>query len=444
MKDTDNIEPLDRGALLRAAPMATLFYRPISVEAKAMVEVLLHMTLNGEAQSKPRQRKRSAKALTSLRQAIGAIAADLIRFSDHESSQGYCFRSLGYDPTPCLATQATFKIIIPIWRSLGLIEIVDGFQGRGGMNRQGARTQGHAMRLRATPALLGFARDHGIEPSSFADHFECDGSKSYPIVVRAQKIGQKKRGQRMRVLRCALTDSFAEEVRFINQHMENQSFVGTKSPQYRRTFCNGDAKSFSWDQGGRLSAVGTNSYQSLSPSERKNILINGEPVTELDIKASHLTIYCALRQTSLNRDQDPYCVPGLPRGLVKAMIVTAFGLGRFPKQWPKTYAKEYKKETGRSIGNDFRLAEAQVAILERHPILGCLNSSQPEWANLQFVEANIIVATVLELIKVHGITALPIHDSLLVPISQAETARAVLAKNFEALTGKVPLIEEKK
>ena len=51
--------------------------------------------------------------------------------------------------------------------------------------------------------------------------------------------------------------------------------------------------------------------------------INGQPVAEIDIKASHLAIYSVLMGVSLPEGIDPHSVPGIPRLIVKR-IVTAF------------------------------------------------------------------------------------------------------------------------
>jgi hypothetical protein len=45
----------------------------------------------------------------------------------------------------------------------------------------------------------------------------------------------------------------------------------------------------------------------MSPAEKRlEMTINGEAVAEIDIKASHLTIYLAKLKCPLSRDSDPY------------------------------------------------------------------------------------------------------------------------------------------
>jgi hypothetical protein len=65
--------------------------------------------------------------------------------------------------------------------------------------------------------------------------------------------------------------------------------------------------------------------------------INGEPVAEIDIRASYLTIFLSLRGVQLPTG-DPYELPGLGpehRNAVKAWIVATFGNSRPIVRWPK-------------------------------------------------------------------------------------------------------------
>src|SRR5262249_28038836 len=51
---------------------------------------------------------------------------------------------------------------------------------------------------------------------------------------------------------------------------------------------------------------GEDCYQRLSEAERLKMTINGEPVAEIDIKASFLTIYHAMVKQPLQGSGDPY------------------------------------------------------------------------------------------------------------------------------------------
>jgi hypothetical protein len=65
--------------------------------------------------------------------------------------------------------------------------------------------------------------------------------------------------------------------------------------------------------------------------------IDGEPVCELDIRASYLTIFQARHGQALDfvAHPDPYVLPDLgakAREVVKTFIAVTFGRGEFPTQ----------------------------------------------------------------------------------------------------------------
>ena len=81
------------------------------------------------------------------------------------------------------------------------------------------------------------------------------------------------------------------------------------------------------------------------------------------------------------------------------------------------------------------------AELNRHPILASLDPRTPTWARLQFVESEVIVGSLLSLIRLHSIPALPIHDSILVRQEDAVLAKETLSRVFRSHTGIVPVYQ---
>jgi hypothetical protein len=47
------------------------------------------------------------------------------------------------------------------------------------------------------------------------------------------------------------------------------------------------------------------------------MMIDGQGVCEIDIRASYLTIFHARHRAAIALDTDPYQIPGLPRDVVK-------------------------------------------------------------------------------------------------------------------------------
>lgn len=85
------------------------------------------------------------------------------------------------------------------------------------------------------------------------------------------------------------TVAISDFIRRYNQYMSQQEIIllnGFRTfpdmIQMRRTFTNG-----SWESGGRLFG---GEYQQMSKTNRHQILINGMPTVEIDIKSCHPTM----------------------------------------------------------------------------------------------------------------------------------------------------------
>jgi hypothetical protein len=76
------------------------------------------------------------------------------------------------------------------------------------------------------------------------------------------------------------------------------------------------------------------SYQQMPAEDRSKIKLNGEPVVELDIRASHLTIlHAKLRRPFDPAGDDPYRHPKIPRYVLKAWVTMTLGYDRFQTRW---------------------------------------------------------------------------------------------------------------
>jgi hypothetical protein len=70
-------------------------------------------------------------------------------------------------------------------------------------------------------------------------------------------------------------------------------------------------------------------------TERLKMTINGEPVAEIDIKASFLTVYHAMVKQPLKGSGDPYtAVAGFDRTVVKLWTTVSFGNSKPATRWP--------------------------------------------------------------------------------------------------------------
>jgi hypothetical protein len=120
-----------------------------------------------------------------------------------------------------------------------------------------------------------------------------------------------------------------------------------------------------WNKGGRLYSQGEDSYQRLHKDERLKMLIDGQPVVEIDVTASFLTILHARCGKPLDLSRDPYEIEGLPRSVVKTWVTMTLGHDKFHTRWPREISADYLEEHGKKIGTVHPLRDVQQAVTGR-------------------------------------------------------------------------------
>jgi hypothetical protein len=321
-------------------------------------------------------------------------------------------------------------------KQLGLLDHVDGHK----VSSEPGDILKFAARFKATPALLSFCRERAVEPAKVFDHFEFEYDLPDKVLeLRAAKEGRfwvktKPAGKSMDFERDGVTNALEDHVRELNEFFAQQRLRGGSHHGYVRIFHNGDDPRCFWNMGGRLySQHFTDSYQVMGGEKRLKTTINGAPVAEIDIRASYLTIFLSMYGIQLP-EGDPYELPGLGpehRSAVKAWMVATFGNSKPIVKWPPRMLQkspELKKH---------RVATITEAALAKYPALRDWgqpmenrNNRTYGWADLMWIESNVIQSTMLELKREHRIPSLSVHDSLIVPAHGAETARRVLEERF--------------
>jgi len=295
----------------------------------------------------------------------------------------------------------------------------------------------------------------GIVLADHADHFADRLDEPLidePIVVRAasrKKGGDKAQGRQMLLSpTCPGIARLAGEIQTLNEFLRRQRLAGVSFQGLRRIFNLGDQPGFNFNKGGRLYG----SHQQLSKLERAAIRINGEPVVEIDIQACFLTILFAKRKLPRPAG-DLYDVDGVPRKVVKSFITMTLGYDRYHKAWPKEVRGDFSaawaewKERGEPVetetgdlAKEFPIAEVQAKVLKRLPILQDWENSEIGWADLFYLESEIVLATMNELMT-QGVPCLPVHDSIIVPKGANSIARKIIKERFFHTTGIEPSIK---
>ena len=240
-------------------------------------------------------------------------------------------------------------------------------------------------------------------------------------------------------------EAIQSELEELNTLAMTHSFDGLFSNKGEPRTFRGFYRTFAHDLFGAGRTYG--GCEQMSESKRLNIMIDGEPVSEVDITSCQPTILFsrsrsnlqmqALEESPSGEDYYQNVVNGLnnllTREQVKAIVTKALGNANFPRdRWP--HGMKVKGVKWQSVANIF---------LEQMPFLDLLEPVKEDTFTLQHTEADILFRTLYGLYKYKNIAALPVHDSLVVPAIHAETTAAALRSTFWYKTGVVPRIKVK-
>lgn len=228
------------------------------------------------------------------------------------------------------------------------------------------------------------------------------------------------------------TRTFREEVRTINQWIEAADIISDPIPvdttdrRLRRYFSNG-----AFDSGGRLFG---GFWQPISKADRKaSLLINEEETVTLDYSQMAPRILYGMAGIKAP-ETDAYLLPGLDhcragvKKLFSALLFTQGPLERFPRGTRELFPSG--------------LAVAQVVemLAQAHPSIAHLFHTGIGHA-VQFRESEVLIDVLLAL-QDEKITALPVHDAVIIPSSAITKTRTIMEDVFLNHTGTPALINE--
>ena len=193
-----------------------------------------------------------------------------------------------------------------------------------------------------------------------------------------------------------------------------------------------------FDSGGRWYG----GWTSLTRETRKHLTIDGEPVVEVDLNASLLTLLsCIVSQPMQCGDtwDDAYAVVAerlefdepyeVSRAKVKQVIVELIGAGNPHKAEPS--AKDEDSPFDDSETSKKQFSHIRDLCHQAYPALLMLNKKDMNFiAALSFHEATIITQTMLKL-KDMGVAAYSMHDGLIVKQSNADTTVSTLREVYD-------------
>lgn len=448
---TGHDEPEERDEVEQTGLRMTLMFEPYSKEAEAFT---------GELISGMKQANRGPKR--AAQRAIGIIAADLMRATG-EGPRTYLYRPVGAGTFA--GSNVSYRPFTRAYEALdacGLLTVEPGVMDFGpGLN-------GRATRFHPTPALIALARTFGINAADFDKHFRPVWQRPkvrHPVSLRAATkrsygaYGSKIAGKLMKVDHAdPVVIALARQVDEINAAIGNTP-ISLPHTGFQRGFNQGDLPGVHYDRGGRLYSIG-GGYQQKSGDARALMTIDGDEVVEWDISSSHLTIAMTMLGFPVPATGDLYSVPGIPRAIVKLYVNACLGngkpLGRWPSDAVKAYAKNDEPEkpnkmkrsvidegylySGKLL-SDWPIKRLKSEVLPRFPVLSLINGKDIKWDILQHKESCAIVGAVHELCTVHGVIALPVHDSIICKKNHSTITRDVLSRHFEREVGMKPKLK---
>lgn len=410
---------------------------PITDEANALAVQLAAEVTSLGTRSKPTKKQ--------LR-AMGVVLSDLIRVLDM-GGDAYAYRSSkNASFTNQSVGRAPYDWAMTGLQRLRLVTVVKG------KRRPADRSDGIATRVYPAPALRARANAAGIEPGKWSAHFKIRASYAPPIVMARSKATLTKGNYGDRIpgkevpIDLAHPSIIADNARLpvINAYLSSANI--TPAGMFgglTRIYGNADQDGFDYNQGGRLyDLVGR--YQSVDSSFRSRILFDGEPSCEIDLKASHFTIYRALIGIDVDPEIDPYEIVGADRGAMKQYVCSMFGSGNFPERWSSEARDRYaEKNDGADLSKVCPAAKAKEHVLRAHPYMKDWPTSSVRWGQLQYEESCILLDAVEALMREYDCPALPVHDSIIVPRSKMALAMKVLCECFRRRLGVLPALSIK-
>jgi hypothetical protein len=241
--------------------------------------------------------------------------------------------------------------------------------------------------------------------------------------TKRNEFGQKVRGGLM------AEKPFKEELAPLRADMRRINGMMRKYPLRRpdgitfgtcKRIFNGSLRS-----GGRLYG----DWTTLNETERLHCTIAGQPVYEIDLKASFLSISHALVGANSDLPFDPYSEVSFVksaedledqcrmRKICKKLTCVYLGNGKGTRNFPFGFRDEF------SLGKHERVMDYIGPLLDAYP---CLRSVPLDSLQLAYVESEIILKAMLALIN-KDIPTYPVHDCLICRQADLDTVLNALA-----------------
>jgi hypothetical protein len=441
--------PPEVAAELERAPRANHKGRAISADATNLVTFL--------DETYPRPSKASAlkgpyragrKFVARRRQAVASLLAELLISTVVDDGGGWLAVSL--DKTnytqPYPVSWDIFDGIRKPWIAEALLEENKGYPGILAFGNPGPLV-GRLSRYRATSRLLEVCASHGITVDNADEHFAVEFEMPSELVRITSPP--------MPTRNTPVVQEMRDEVAALNAFFAKHKFEDTRHIGWVRMFHEATTRDFNFDKGGRLysqPSAGKKNYQHMPREQRVKLTIDGEPLSEIDVSGSYLTIFHAAHGQGVDiagAYDDILGPDALDRAVAKAWVNASFGNGALIGQWSPLFKKDFaKKHRGEGWAIDpkkYPVKRVRAAVLARHPLLATWGQAAPgipsSYGDLMFLESRAVISTMVRLATEHHVPSAPVHDSLLVPRSKVAIAQRLLEEQFTGVIGVKPSLK---
>ena len=218
----------------------------------------------------------------------------------------------------------------------------------------------------------------------------------------------------------------------------------------KRTWLNAPNTVFRWALGQKL--IRRNPFADIEVTVPKKKRLRDTPAFHADEAATILTASMAIVDTSTAHEAckrwvpwlcaytGPYERAGVDRNVAKLWSIHSFGKSRPQMRWPTKAIEDYKKDKGEDIRQVANAKDVASKMLAAFPALKTLEEHSDIWADLQFIESEAVIGTMLILMRKHNVPSLGMHDGIIVPRSKAELAKTILAHQYRKVVGVEPML----
>ena len=150
----------------------------------------------------------------------------------------------------------------------------------------------------------------------------------------------------------------------------------------------------------------------------------------------------AIRRHSRSQgEHDPYAIDGLPRAVVKKWCAVRFGTKKALTKWPPLAIREYAEDNDGADLTQYSVREVAQKVCQKHPLLNRWRDLPETWADLMWLESQAVIGAMGALMRMQKAPSLPIHDSLLLPITYEDWGHGHLTASYSYFCKAIPHLE---